>query len=87
MCQVLYDIKSLVGISRRYTLLMTPEFEMMKNDPDLDATPGPGGTLIFLDGDQYCVVGPEFVSTQESDCYAFGATREQAIANYAMKNE
>ena len=64
---------------------MTPEFEMLKNDPDLDATRGPGGTLIFLDGGQYCVVGPEFVSTEESDCYAFGATRETAIANYALK--
>jgi len=64
---------------------MTTEFEMMKNDPDLDATRGPGGTLIFLDGDQYCVVGPDFVSTEESDCYAFGATREEAIANYALK--
>jgi len=64
---------------------MTAEFEMLKNDPDLETTPGPGGTLIFLDGDQYCVVGSEFVSTDESDCYAFGDTREQAIANYAMK--
>ncbi|MGE3468055.1 MAG: hypothetical protein AB7J13_14130 [Pyrinomonadaceae bacterium] len=64
---------------------MTPEFEMLKNDPDLEATPGPGRTLIFIDGDQYCVVGPEFVSTEESDCYAFGATREEAVANYAMK--
>lgn len=64
---------------------MTTEFEMLKNDPDLEATRGSGGTLIFLDGDQYCVVGPEFVSTEESDCYAFGATRDQAIANYAIK--
>ena len=64
---------------------MTVEFEMMKNDPDLDATPGPGGTLIFLDGEQYCVVGPGFVSTEESDCYAFGASKEEAIANYGLK--
>ena len=64
---------------------MTPEFERLKSDPDLETTPGPGGTLIVLDGDQYCVVGPEFVSIEESDCYAFGGTREQAIANYAMK--
>ncbi|MEP6848137.1 MAG: hypothetical protein ABI999_04720 [Acidobacteriota bacterium] len=62
---------------------MTAEFEMLKHDPDLQATRGPGGTLIFLDGDQYCVVGSEFVSMEESNCYAFGATREQAIANYA----
>ena len=66
---------------------MSIEFEMMINDPDLQSTRGPGGTLVFLDGEQYCVVGPEFVSVEESDCYAFGATREQAIANYAMKQE
>lgn len=64
---------------------MTDEFILLKNDPDLQAEPGPGGTLIFLDGGQYCVVGPDFISTEESDCYAFGATREQAIANYAAK--
>ena len=31
------------------------------------------------------VVGPDFVSIEESDCYAFGSTREHAIANYALK--
>lgn len=64
---------------------MTNEFEMLKNDPDLEAEAGPGGTLILVDGDQYCVVGPGFVSVEESDCYAFGTTREQALANYAIK--
>lgn len=64
---------------------MTEEFEFLKNDPDLQAERGPGGTLIFLDGDQYCVVGPDFVSIEESDCYAFGSTRKEAIANYAFK--
>ena len=64
---------------------MTPEFELLKYDPDLESEPGPGGTLIFIDGDQYCVVGPEFVSMEESDCYAFGATRAEAIANYAAR--
>lgn len=64
---------------------VTPEFELLKNDPDLESYPGPGGTLIFLDGDQYCCVGPEFVSTEESDCYAFGSTREEAVANYAAR--
>ena len=64
---------------------MTDEFEIMLNDPDLQATRGPGGTLIFQDGGQYCVVGPEFVSMEESVCYAFGSTREEAIANYAAK--
>ncbi len=64
---------------------MTPEFEMMMHDPDLGAERGPGGTLIFQDGEQYCVVGPEFVSMEESDCYAFGSTREEAIVNYKLK--
>ena len=32
---------------------MTPEFEMLMHDPDLEATRGPGGTLIFLAGGQY----------------------------------
>lgn len=64
---------------------MTPEFELLKNDPDLESEPGPGGTLIFLDGDQYCVVGQEFVSIEESDCYAFGSTRAEAIQNYRIK--
>lgn len=64
---------------------MTPEFEQLKNDPDLQSTPGPGGTIIFLDGDSYCIIGPDFVSMEESDCSAFGETREQAIANYSAK--
>ena len=64
---------------------MTPEFERLKNDPDLQAEPGPGGTLIILDGDQYCIIGPDFVSTEESDCYAFGATKQEAVANYAAR--
>ena len=64
---------------------VTPEFEALKNDPDLQAEPGPGGTLIFLDGEQYCVVGSGFVSMDESECYAFGTTREEAIANYSIK--
>lgn len=58
---------------------------MLMYDPDLQSERGPGGTLIFLDGDQYCVVGSEFVSMDESDCYAFGETKEQAIANYSAK--
>ena len=41
--------------------------------------------MVFQDGDGYCVVGPEFVSVEEGDCYAYGDTREQAIANYAAR--
>lgn len=64
---------------------MTPEFQMMLRDPDLDSERGPGGTLIFQDGGQYCVIGPEFVSMEVSDCYAFGATRAEALLNYTAK--
>ena len=64
---------------------MTPEFVALKNDPDLQAEAGPGGTLIFLDGEQFCCVGPQFVSVEESDCYAFGTTREEAVANYRTR--
>ena len=64
---------------------MTNEFKMLMNDPDLEKSIGPRGTLVFRDGDQFCVVGPDFVSMEESDCYAFGATKEEAIANYARK--
>ncbi len=66
---------------------MTEEFEVLLNDPDLESQRGPDGTLIFIDGGQYCVVGPEFVNMDESDCYAFGYTCEEAIANYALKTQ
>lgn len=65
---------------------MTPEFEELKDDPDIQAERGPEGTLIFQDGEQYCCVGPEFVSMEESDSYSFGASREEAIANYGMRS-
>ena len=64
---------------------MTPEFLRLKNDPDMESERGPGGTLIFIDGGQYCVVGPEFVSVEESECYAFGNTRGEAVTNYQLK--
>jgi hypothetical protein len=63
----------------------TDEFELLRADSDLQSEPGPGGTLIFLDGAAYCVVGSDFVDLESSDCYAFGETREQAIANYAAR--
>ena len=63
----------------------TEEFELLKNYPDLQSEPGPAGTLIFMDGDSYCVIWPEFVSMEESNCYAFGETRARALANYAER--
>ena len=65
--------------------MCTLEFELIKNDPDLEARPGPGGTLIFLDGGQYCVIGPNFISMDESDCFGFGDTVEHALANYSLR--
>jgi|GEM_PF-3065924 len=65
---------------------MTSEFEMLMHDPDLEAVRGPGGTLIFVDGDGYCVVGPEFVSMDDDSGHAHGPTRESALANYFIKH-
>lgn len=64
---------------------MTDEFLALLHDPDLDAERGPGGTLVFCDGEQYCVVGPKFVNVEAGLYFAHGATREEAVANYALK--
>jgi hypothetical protein len=37
---------------------------------------------VFMDGNAWCCIGLGFVSLQASDNYAFGESREQAIANY-----
>lgn len=66
---------------------MTIEFETLRNDPDVETIDGPGNTLIFLDGEQYCVIGQDFVSMEESDCFAFGSTKQEAIANYNHKTK
>ena len=66
---------------------MTQEFEALKNDPDMQSEPGPGGTLIFQDGDQYCCVGPDFVNMEEGDRCGFGSTRDEAVANYRLKSQ
>jgi hypothetical protein len=65
---------------------MTEEFISLKNDPDLQSESGPGGTLIFVDGGGYCVVGPDFAGMDHCEGLAFGATKEDAIANYAALN-
>jgi len=36
----------------------------------------------YKDGDAWCCVGEDFTNLQESECYAFGDTREDAIKNY-----
>lgn len=66
---------------------MTDEFESLRDDPDLQTERGPGGTLVFVDGGQYCVIGPDFVSMEETDGYGVGATRQEAFANYAVKRK
>ena len=44
------------------------------------ACPGHGGPKIrvFMDGDQFCAVKPDFINLQESPA-GFGNTREEAI--------
>lgn len=37
---------------------------------------------VLKDGNAWCCIGLEFENLQESDCYAFGDTRDEAIANY-----
>lgn len=39
---------------------------------------------VFKDGDAWCCVGENFENLQESDNYAFGSTRDEAINNYAL---
>ena len=74
-----------LNIDQRTANNVTDEFKMLMNDPDLEKSISPRGTLVFRDGGQFCVIGPDFVSMEESDCYAFGATKEEAILNYASK--
>lgn len=64
----------------------TLEFLHLKNDPDLESETGPGGTLIFHDGEAFCVIGPDFTTIEESTDYAHGPTREQALSNYAARH-
>lgn len=37
---------------------------------------------VMKDGNAWCVVGESFVNLQESDNYAFGDTKEEALRNY-----
>lgn len=39
---------------------------------------------VFMDGNEWCCIGTGFESLQESNNYAFGETREEAINNYGM---
>lgn len=39
----------------------------------------------YMDGDAWCCVGPGFVDLQESDEYAFGETREEAIKSFSKQ--
>lgn len=38
----------------------------------------------YQDGNSWCCVGPDFENLQESDCYAFGDTREEAIQLFSQ---
>lgn len=37
---------------------------------------------VMKDGNAWCCIGEDFINLQESECYAFGDTREEAIKNY-----
>lgn len=37
---------------------------------------------VLEDGDEWCCIGEDFVNLQESNCYAFGKSRQEAIKNY-----
>lgn len=37
---------------------------------------------VEQDGDQFCCIGNGFINLQESENYAFGGTKEEAIQNY-----
>lgn len=36
----------------------------------------------YRDGDKWCCIAPEFVNLQESDCFVFADTREEAIERF-----
>ncbi len=40
---------------------------------------------VFKDGGQFCVVGEGFTDLQESDNFAFGSTKEEALTAYFAK--
>lgn len=37
---------------------------------------------VYKDGNAWCCIGPDFEDLQESNDYAFGDTRDEALANY-----
>lgn len=40
---------------------------------------------VQMDGDQYCVTGEGFIDLMESDNFAFGKTKKEALENYENK--
>jgi hypothetical protein len=62
--------------------MATTEFNKYKNDPELNAELLPDGSLVFEDGGGYMVIGPNFVSVADSEDFAYGDDREDAIENY-----
>lgn len=65
---------------------MTHEYEILLNDPDLQAERGPHGTLIFQYGEQFCVAGQELTDHHDPDSYTVGDTREEALIKYFERN-
>lgn len=63
--------------------MSTKEFEDIKNDESLNAEQLADGTLVFKDGNAFLLIGPSFTNLAESEDFAVGDTKEQAIDNYA----
>ena len=59
--------------------------QMIKDGEIFSEVKGVGVVKCFRDGSAWCCVGEGFENLQESDNYAFGDTRIEAIENY-MEN-
>ena len=66
----------------RFCDMASKQFKQFRDDPALKAELLPDGSLAFEDGAGYMVIGPNFISVADSDDFAFGDTREEAISNY-----
>ena len=66
--------------------MASKQFKQFRDDPELKAELLPDGSLAFEDGAGYMVIGPDFISVADSEDFAFGDTREEAISNYQSLN-
>lgn len=62
--------------------MASKQFKQFRDDPELNAELLPDGSLAFEDGAGFMVIGPDFISVADSEDFAYGDSREEAIANY-----